>query len=235
MSTDQAEPTGHPLLDAALQAVGLSGSAPPASALPRDRRKADPQAVSDSQRWRLLQAFAHVVATKGLAATTIEDVTGAAGVSKKTFYKFFASKEEAFLACYEAVDRLIEVIATAPRPAGSLPETIRGISGLYLAALAAAPDLTHLLLVEALAAGPRVRAVRAQHFDRFVALVQGALAAARTTEPELPAPSDAEVLALVGGINELCVHHLTTGRAATLPDLEPTVTAFVNRHLGGDA
>ena len=89
----------HPLLESALRSIGITADAPPAAALPRDRRRADAATVSESQRWRLLRAFAGVVADKGLARTTIEDATSAAGVSKKTFYKFFSSKEESIHRC----------------------------------------------------------------------------------------------------------------------------------------
>lgn len=226
-------PAGHPLVEAALRGFGLGAATSPASTLPRDRRQADARTVSDSQRWRLLQGFAHVVARKGLAATTIDDATTAAGVSKKTFYKFFSSKEDAFLACYEAVDRLLEILAGTRPPAGDLRETTRWMSSLYLGALAAAPDLTHLFLVEALTAGPRVRIRRAEQFERFVDVVQAALRGARTLDPGIPDHSDEDVLAVIGGINELCVHHLARHPAETLPDLEPSVTAFAWRHLTG--
>jgi AcrR family transcriptional regulator len=230
MPAEQA--TTHPLLAAALESIGIQSAAPPAS-LPRDRRMVDPQTVSDSQRWRLLQSFAHVVAEKGLARTTIDEVTAAAGVSKKTFYKFFASKDEAFLACYAAVDRLLELLAGASLPAGDLHTTIRSMTGLYLSALAAAPDLTHLFVVEALSAGPEIRLQRTQQFERFVAVVQGALQEARAAHPELPVHPDDEILALIGGVNELCVRHLARRPASTLPELEPVATAFVWRYLMG--
>ena len=120
----------------------------------------------------------------------------------------------------------------APRPAGDLREAISEMSRLYLTALAAAPDLTHLFLVEALTAGPRVRLMRAQQFERFVELAQAALAT-RADAPALPPPPAEDLLAVMGGINELCLHHLARGPARTLPELEPVVTAFVRRHLLG--
>jgi AcrR family transcriptional regulator len=42
----------------------------------------------------LLDAATHLVAEKGLAATTVLDITQTAGVAKGTFYLYFASKED---------------------------------------------------------------------------------------------------------------------------------------------
>jgi hypothetical protein len=64
-------------------------------------------------------------------------------------------------------------------------------------------------------------------------VVQGALERARAHHPELRVHQDEEILAVIGGVNELCVHHLARHSADTLTDLEPVATAFVWRYLVG--
>ena len=46
------------------------------------------------RRTELLDAAEHLFAERGLGATTVADITGAAGVSKGSFYGYFASRDE---------------------------------------------------------------------------------------------------------------------------------------------
>ena len=66
--------------------------------LPRGRHAATREIVWTSQRERLLEAMAGVVADKGYARVAVADVIDHAGVSRKTFYEHFANKEACFLA-----------------------------------------------------------------------------------------------------------------------------------------
>jgi AcrR family transcriptional regulator len=90
--------------------------------LPRGRHGLPREAVADSQRIRILTAMIEVVAARGYADTRVVDVIGTAGVSRKTFYELFDSKEDCFLAAYdsllgrgEARFALVEVLAAGPR------------------------------------------------------------------------------------------------------------------------
>ena len=68
---------------------------------PSGRHRLPREVVAQSQRERMLEAMIRVVAKKGYAATTIADVTKAAGVSRTTFYELFEDKEACFLAAYD--------------------------------------------------------------------------------------------------------------------------------------
>ncbi|MHC2619552.1 TetR/AcrR family transcriptional repressor of mexJK operon [Bradyrhizobium huanghuaihaiense] len=52
----------------------------------------------DARLAHLLAAAKDTFTSKGFAATTMDDIAGAAGMSKKTLYKLFASKTELFRA-----------------------------------------------------------------------------------------------------------------------------------------
>ena len=81
---------------------------------PRGRHRLPREVVARSQRDRLLEAAIRVVAEKGYAALTIGDLTGAAGVSRTTFYELFDGKEDCFLAAYDnAVDALVRRVTAA--------------------------------------------------------------------------------------------------------------------------
>lgn len=57
-----------------------------------------PDTQSKDSRTRLLDAALQVIRTKGYAATRVEDICAAAGLSKGAFFHHFASKEELAIA-----------------------------------------------------------------------------------------------------------------------------------------
>jgi TetR/AcrR family transcriptional repressor of mexJK operon len=71
----------------------IEGSPPPARSK-RDRDRPAP----DARMTQLLAAAKDTFTRKGFAATTMDDIAGAAGMSKKTLYKLFESKTELFRA-----------------------------------------------------------------------------------------------------------------------------------------
>lgn len=220
----------HPLLIDAVPGLG-EASAPPV-VLSHDRAQLDPELVSASQRWRLLIATAQAMAEVGYAATTIERITADAGVSKKTFYKFFSSKEAAFLACYEAIEPALRHIVGGADPGSDLEAIVASLVSAYLAVLAAAPALTQVFLIEALASSERIRGERAEVIARLCQAIEGVLRDAHERDPSVSTLSGPLVLAMVGGINELCVDHLVREDASSLPDLQPDICRFVLRLLG---
>src|SRR5688572_21106029 len=48
----------------------------------------------EERRKEILDAAERVLASKGIAGTTVEDITAAAGVAKGTFYLYFESKDQ---------------------------------------------------------------------------------------------------------------------------------------------
>ncbi|MFB7598907.1 TetR/AcrR family transcriptional regulator [Streptomyces sp. NPDC056160] len=72
----------------------------------------------------IASAAARLFMTRGLRATRAEDIAQAAGVAPRTFYRYFATKEEAVAPCYAAgAERWREAVGAAP--AGlSVPEAL---------------------------------------------------------------------------------------------------------------
>ena len=60
------------------------------------RQSSQNQRIRDDRRQQILRAAAHVFAREGLAATTIADISQAAGVSHGLAYHYFDSKEDIF-------------------------------------------------------------------------------------------------------------------------------------------
>ena len=122
-----------------------------------------------SQRGRILEAMADVVAAKSYAGTTVAGVVSRAGVSRQTFYDQFDSKEDCFLAAYEAgVELITTVVDQAEADAGEdwLPRVRAGVRA-YLEVLDAEPAFARTYLLEVLAAGPTALERRAEVMDRF--------------------------------------------------------------------
>jgi AcrR family transcriptional regulator len=149
----------------------------PRRALPRGPHGLSRDQVAESQRIRLLTAMTEAVAEKGFANTVVADVVARSGVSRATFYSMFRDKGDCFQAAYEMnaglVARMMETgLEELGSDARSGPiEKLERVLDLYIDALAGAPALARVFLVEVYAAGPEAIARRRASFDRFVDIV----------------------------------------------------------------
>jgi AcrR family transcriptional regulator len=204
--------------------------------LPRGRHEFTREAVSASQRARLLDAVAEAVAAKGHAATTVADVVAAAAVSRRTFYEQFPDLEACFLAAYQSgMELLLEEIRDAVRAAPDSGWRGRVATSVdaYLAALAARPAAAWSFSIEAMGAGPRVLEHRALVMERWVRQWRELAAIARREERGTPRTRDDHLLLLVGGIEELVRERLREQGAEALPDLAARMTEIAVETLGG--
>jgi TetR/AcrR family transcriptional repressor of mexJK operon len=85
----------------------------------REQRDTNPPAP-DARMLQLLAAAKETFTSKGFAATTMDDIAGAAGMSKKTLYKLFESKTELFRAM---LLRSLPQTDYADAPSDGSPET----------------------------------------------------------------------------------------------------------------
>jgi AcrR family transcriptional regulator/DNA-binding MarR family transcriptional regulator len=128
--------------------------------------------VSDLQRARLLDATFAVVAEEGYRRLTVRKVSGRAGVSNKTFYDLFGDREECFLAAFElAIERLTTAVVPAWEREKEWTARIRAGLATLLGVLDDEPALRALVFVEALGAGPRVLARRAEVLERVATAI----------------------------------------------------------------
>jgi TetR/AcrR family transcriptional repressor of nem operon len=71
--------------------------------------------TASDTRTRLLDAARDVIRAKGYTATTVDDICGAAGVTKGGFFHHFASKEQLGIAAVEQFSAMAEALfAAAP-------------------------------------------------------------------------------------------------------------------------
>jgi AcrR family transcriptional regulator len=212
------------------QAVSLAaGDSDVPTALPRHRHGLSREVVRASQELRIIVATAEVVAEKGYAVTSVAAIVERAGVSSKTFYELFDDKEEAFLATYAVIDEVIGRLVSAAATQDDPRAMVRAGTRAFLATLAAEPAFARTLVIEAVGAGPRVLARRAEAFDEFARALAIPLRLARTTDPRVPEQDDALLIAVCGGILELVLQHLIAHDAASLAGLAPTIDELIER------
>src|ERR1700710_2095951 len=112
---------------------------------PADVSPRTPRPRREEVRTRILDAAASVVAERGLAAASLDQVAAAAGLTKGGVYSNFASKDELFLALVqEATSRRVTEVTAALAGASDLDAALAAVS----AALAAPDPSVQLLFVE---------------------------------------------------------------------------------------
>ncbi|MGN6587000.1 MAG: TetR/AcrR family transcriptional regulator [Solirubrobacterales bacterium] len=173
-----------------------------------------------------------VVAERGYPETRVVDVIGVAGVSRKTFYELFDSKEDCFLAAYDVLlDNLLGEATEAFESKPGLPwaERIATAMEQLLHHLAQHPAEARFAIVEVLAAGPKALARRDAALRQFAGFLEAGRSEASC---ELPGITS---LAVAGGINELLYSEILHGAAARLPSRLPDLVFWVTLPFLGAA
>ena len=141
--------------------------------LPPGRHNLSRSDVEANQRQRILDAIVDVASLAGFSSMSVEEIIGTAGVSRRTFYDHFRSKDEAFLATVDAVsDELVDRVTAIYRAAETFPAAIRDGLAAFLQFLADEPRYADLLIVEILAAGPDALGRRNVVMEEFARMVR---------------------------------------------------------------
>lgn len=182
--------------------------------------------MGSEHRRRLLQGMASVAASKGLHAVTIADVVREAGVSKRTFYEHFESKDACFLELYRVVSmnalNTLRDSVSAQRP---WQQQLEQALQAYLSHMAANPELLRTLFIEIHHLGAAGERARRDVMDALAAFMVETLRGGAGDS----AIDSGLALAAVGGINELVLQAIEQGRAAELPAMTPVASEVVRR------
>lgn len=151
---------------------GKTGGRRRSPGLPRGPQALPREEVSAHQRQRLFEAMIEAVDERGFVATTISDLVESAGVSRRTFYEHFESKEQCLLLTYDMlVETLTAHLATVDASAGQGLARLEAILKELFGAAVRRPDAARLVCVELAAAGPPGVQRWAQHsrqLSRFI-------------------------------------------------------------------
>lgn len=192
--------------------------------LPRGRHGLPAGFVERNQRERLIAAMTAVIGAEGYSEATITATTEAAGVSSRTFYKYFAGLEECFLAAFDAaLEELTVVVRSAFGQEREWPEQVAAVLGAALAHLAGDPAVARLLLVEPFVAGP----VIAERYKTALEQAVPYMARGRELRGEEASPlPDSTERGLLGAISSLVSRSVRAGDTARLGELAPTLVQF---------
>lgn len=189
--------------------------------------------MTESQRNRIHQAMIEVVSERGYPETRVVDVIGVAGVSRKTFYELFESKEDCFLAAYDVLlENLLGEATEAFESKAGAPwaERIAEALGMLLGHLAKHPEEARFAIVEVLAAGPKALARRDAALRQFSGFLESGRSESSVDLPGITS------IAVVGGVNELLYSEILHGAAGRLPSRLPDLMFWVTLpFLGADA
>ena len=132
-------------------------------------------------RERIEQAAITLFMERGFDATTIEEITEAADVSKRSFFDYFPSKEEVVFAWQDSfADRLMTAIAA--RPAGESP--VKAVEEALIATVTASADERALALSELIHCTPTLKARDQLKYAKLEQKLTEALIARKGGDPE---------------------------------------------------
>jgi AcrR family transcriptional regulator len=191
--------------------------------LPHGRHGLPPEFVAHNQRQRLLASLVFTVAEHGYNETTITRVIEGAGVTTRTFYKYFDSVETAYLAAFEAAaDSLASQLAEAYGSESEWPLRIRASLDALLEFFTASPELARLCLTEPFVAGPAI----SRRYQESIARLAPYLREGRELrEGSEPFPETTE-RGLLGSIGTQIGRKVSAAEAEDLPGLLPDLVQF---------
>jgi len=181
------------------------------------------QEVAESQLERLLAATAELIAERGYYGVPITEIAKRASVANRVFYENFKSKEEAFLAAYDAIaDHVTELISATAGPVADWPGGVAAALRAAIAFFDAEPTIARFCLVAPFTSTPKIAA----HGRDRAAAALPYLAQGRDLHPaggELPASTEDSLL---GGVVSQLSRSLWAG-TEPLGALRPDLIEFV--------
>lgn len=198
--------------------------------LPPGRHGLSREFVTRNQRERLVAGTIASVAERGYRDTSVTQIAAAAGVSRRTFYSYFSTKEECFYNSFDLFERhLLEALKNGQTGGRSWSDTVRARAATLLDFLVANPDLVRFSLVAPPTAGGEI-AARGRGF------LQGLVEHLTEGHPTVRGRSDqtaVELEAMAGALSAVLVSAVESeddGLAEAGPQLVELVLApFVGR------
>ncbi|MDX3238727.1 TetR family transcriptional regulator [Streptomyces sp. ME03-5709C] len=151
----------------------------------------------------LIRAALELFVAKGYERTTVDEIAAAVELSQRTFFRYFAGKEEVALALEDSVEEAF-VTAVAERPAGEPPfEALRAALdaswhsiGAVIAAVV--PLSTYMAMYRVIESTPTLLSARMRHSAVVEERLTSVIAAREGLDPADPRPR--VLVAAVGGV-----------------------------------
>jgi len=185
--------------------------------LPHGPHRLERNEVILHQRARIHGAMVEAVACNGYEGTSVKQVIGLAGVSRRSFYEQFANKEACFLATYDLIVRreLKQVREVYVATKGPLEERARAVFERFAQLTSDDRNATLLVVLEAQRVGPS----GVQRLHRATGICEHLLARSFAESPgttSLPMPI---VRGIAGGLHGAASAFLREGHTPASVDL----------------
>jgi AcrR family transcriptional regulator len=193
----------------------------PDDRLPRGSHGLPPEFVVHSQRDRLFAGMARVMARRGYAATTVDEIAAESGVSRKALYTHFSGKEDVLLQAHRTI---VEQIAAGAGSAAAEQDdwraALRALFDWGLELFAREPAFANLSLIEIGAATPASRQLQRETLNRIRTLIEQTAAGSERAVP------DVAIDGMLGGMVYAIAKAAEEGDPAALPMLRPQLMAW---------
>lgn len=202
----------------------------------RSRRTRRPS--GDDRERALLATAERLLEERPLADISVDDLARGAGISRSTFYFYFASKEAVVLALLDRVVAEARAARTAALAGAASPQaawraalvTVRDTFRDHRALTAAATEL--------LAASPEVRTVWAAVMEGFVTETAVAIEAERARGAAPPGPAARDLAVALNWMNERVIQVSVAGHGPGLAEddlLDVLLTVWLRAIYGSAA
>lgn len=204
--------------------------------LPPGRHGLSREFVTQNQRERLIAGSIAAVSERGFREATVTDISAAAGVSRRTFYTYFQTKDECFLATFDLLEEhLFGAIAAAETSQSSWIGQVRARIAALLGLLSENPDLVRFAVVAPPAAGGAVVERNRHLLERLVEALTGGAPKGRGYAQ----PTEVERDAVAGSVAAVLAGRVKAKKpdlAGAAPELVELVLApFIGRRRAAAA
>jgi AcrR family transcriptional regulator len=182
-----------------------------------------------------LEAAVKVFATKGYHDTKVDDIVSESSTSKGSFYFYFPSKQDIFLALSDTFADLLESKITQAMEKEAhgmqqLDSALRSSLGLFTQYR----GLAKIALVQAVGLGAVFEERRRAINNRLTTLIQSRLERAVADGSIPPLQAEITARAWVGALNEVVIHWIYTG-TPPLEESMPALKGFLLRSIGKES
>jgi len=155
-----------------------------------------------------------IVSERGYAGVTVRELARLAGVSTRTFYEHFDSKEDCLLRTFDqVVQRAMSHVVTAQKNEEDWQERLRLGFSAFAREIERKPQIARLAFIEALATGPpALQKMRAAE-QAFEAMIEGGFAGA----PDEVVIPPLVIEGIVAGVESVARARLLDDREQELP------------------
>lgn len=183
---------------------------------PNERRRAQ----QDRQRKRLVLAAGETFVELGYATATVADILKTAGMSRRSFYEFFTSREDVLLAVLDEI--VIEVRKEGVNMTRGLDDPLE-IAVMIMLAYVRVATRFPMVGYQVMAAGGEPRRRRKQQLLSLMAQLDGLLQTAKERGQVSRPPDGITLRLLIGGLDHLILSYHLEGNREGLIETEAQV------------